>query len=353
VYGLEEEANRMDMELMNKEFKGFSYLSYKRSTPAQRIAAMHYNDVINVKSRYEVLFDANVDDIVMFKEEEKILKEILFEANDNEERLFLAAEQGAGAGKNNIQVILNPQMKFKARKWLVEIYPEIIFKNQTENKTSVRVEEFTQNNKYNEDLKAFLTPVLQNKAATQVKKYGLKVKSYAQALGIVNTNGINSISKSKLNGKSKEKSDHTVKKKSDELRQLEDTVKTLTDQINALTQIVKELCGVVQDPEKKKQVLSTLEKFTDKGAKESEDDNQNQNEITTNGYDNNDTEVVEIEKNQKKEKEILGKRKMQSTPYGYNIKQDDLTGKIAFKYTEIGDLAVLRKRRVDKLTQNE
>jgi len=44
---------------------------------------------------------------------------------------------------------------------------------------------------------------------------------------------------------------------------------------------------------------------------------------------------------------------MQSTPYGYNIKQDDLTGKIAFKYTEIGDLAFIRKRRVDKLTQNE
>ena len=33
-------------------------------------------------------------------------------------------------------------------------------------------------------MKEFLSPVLQSKAATKVKKYGARVKSYAQALGI-------------------------------------------------------------------------------------------------------------------------------------------------------------------------
>ena len=52
----------------------------------------------------------------------------------------------------------------------------------------MNTEEFNQNTKCDEDSEAFLAPVLQNKAATQVKKHGSKVKSHAQALGIVNPN---------------------------------------------------------------------------------------------------------------------------------------------------------------------
>ena len=51
VYGLEQDANWMDIEIMTKQYKGFSYLSYKRSKPKEQVAAIHYNDVINAKSR--------------------------------------------------------------------------------------------------------------------------------------------------------------------------------------------------------------------------------------------------------------------------------------------------------------
>lgn len=85
VYGLEDEANRIDMELLCKKHSGFPYVSCKRSTMQQRIAAMHCNDVINVKSRYEILFNASVADKVLFNEKEGMLKEILLNAEDKED----------------------------------------------------------------------------------------------------------------------------------------------------------------------------------------------------------------------------------------------------------------------------
>ena len=66
VYGRDQEASKLDMEIMSKQHKGTKYLSYKRSKSEERVAAMYYNDVINVNARYEILFGAKVDDIVRF-----------------------------------------------------------------------------------------------------------------------------------------------------------------------------------------------------------------------------------------------------------------------------------------------
>ena len=42
---------------------------------------------------------------------------------------------------------------------------------------------------YSEDLKAFLSPVLEHKDATKVKKYGQRVKSYAQFFRLIHNKG--------------------------------------------------------------------------------------------------------------------------------------------------------------------
>ena len=309
----------------------------------QRLAAMHYNDVINVKSRYEILFDVSVADKVSFNEKEGILKEILLNVEDNDDRLFMAVEQGSGEGRNNIQVILNPSKKFKARKWLVEIYPQIIFRTPTGNKTSVKEEEFNQNIKLNDDLKEFLSPVLQSKAATKVKKYGARVKSYAQALGI--EKGERNTETSQTKDTNTQKSSHIDKKKSEEIKELKATIQTLTDQLNKLTKIVTELCEVVQDDEKKNQVLLTLKQMMNNEGNSFRSSNSSNNI-------NNKIEIVDTE-NKKSENDIIEKRKKQRTPYGYNVKQDDLTGKIKFNYAEIGQLTILRKRRVNENNSNE
>ena len=52
------------------------------------------------------------------------------------------------------------------------------------NKTSVDLEQYEQEKKYNTNLKEFLAPRLISEEAKKVKKFGGRMKSYAQALGI-------------------------------------------------------------------------------------------------------------------------------------------------------------------------
>jgi len=37
VYSLESDTNQLDMEIRAKKYEGFKYLSYKRSSPSQRV----------------------------------------------------------------------------------------------------------------------------------------------------------------------------------------------------------------------------------------------------------------------------------------------------------------------------
>ena len=69
-------------------------------------------------------------------------------------------EKGSGGFSDHVNIVLNPRVKFKAKKWLIEVYPTIIFRNQKENRTSVNGEEVMNSTKYNEDLKEFLKPIL-------------------------------------------------------------------------------------------------------------------------------------------------------------------------------------------------
>ena len=123
------------------------------------------------------------------------------------------------------------------------MYPQTIFSTPTGNKTSVKEEEFIQNIKLNDDLKEFLSPVLQSKAATKVKKHGTRVKSHAHALGFEKRE--RNTEPSPTIDANAQKIIHVVRKKSEEIKELKSTVQMLTNQLNKLTKIVTELCEVV------------------------------------------------------------------------------------------------------------
>ena len=91
-------------------------------------------------------------------------------------------EQGSGLANNNVKVILNPRMKHNARKWLAESYPKIAFQCLSTKNTSVDSQEFQMNVKHNEDLKKFLTPMLQILEAAKVEKFRKRIKTCAQVL---------------------------------------------------------------------------------------------------------------------------------------------------------------------------
>ena len=81
-------------------------------------------------------------------------------------------------------MVINPKAKHKAIKWLIEEYPAVLFQQTREISTSVNVEQYQKKNSYDEDLKLFLQPILTQKEAPKVKRYGKRMKSYAQALGL-------------------------------------------------------------------------------------------------------------------------------------------------------------------------
>ena len=60
------------------------------------MAAMHANELVNVKAQYETLFNVKLKDMVQFNNEDYILGKILKDAIYNEYPLFLAVEQGEG-----------------------------------------------------------------------------------------------------------------------------------------------------------------------------------------------------------------------------------------------------------------
>ena len=96
----------------------YQYLSFKHLSAEERIAAMHANEIINVKAWYKILYNINLETEVMY--EYKIIKlgQILKEANHNEFLLFLAVENGSGANDKDIHVVINLQVKLQASRWI-------------------------------------------------------------------------------------------------------------------------------------------------------------------------------------------------------------------------------------------
>ena len=67
---------------------------------------------------------------------------------------------------------------------MVDKYSKLIFQNERNIETLVNPEEFNADIKYNESLREFLSPTLQQNEVQKVKKFRKKIKIYAQVLGI-------------------------------------------------------------------------------------------------------------------------------------------------------------------------
>ena len=162
------------MKLQQITTKRHKFIPCKNTTAQERLAAMQGNDMMNVKARHETTFNAKLDDIIYADEKHYYLEDYILDAKYNDQLLFLAAEPGSGGYGNNLQVVLNPSMKCKAREWLVEVCPTILFTFANDNKTSVNAEEFRNACECDESLKEFLSPILNQKEAKRMKKHGKK-----------------------------------------------------------------------------------------------------------------------------------------------------------------------------------
>jgi len=184
VYAVTDEAKSIDEKIFNTVFKRFRYISYKVSDSAQRLAAMYNNEFINVKSHFETLYNVSLNDTVFKGIDQVTLEDVLLKEKYGIHNLFLAVEQGSSQYSKHTNVVLNPQVKDQARRWLVDEYPLLMFLETISQGTSVIAPPNANKEKYDKDLKEFLAPNLSTKEAKQTKKYGKKLKSYAEVLGI-------------------------------------------------------------------------------------------------------------------------------------------------------------------------
>ena len=77
-------------------------MSHKLNASDERIGAMHYNDVMNIKARHETLIGASTNErIVVDSVRKETLESMLMKVQDRNDKLFIAVGQGVGKFKNN------------------------------------------------------------------------------------------------------------------------------------------------------------------------------------------------------------------------------------------------------------
>ena len=138
------------------------------------MAAIHSNDILNPKARFEILFNTNPEDKVHYQGGIYTLSNLLNTRMVDGMKLFLSVEPGSGQNKSHTHVVINPKTRNKSQKWLVEEYVTVAFDYNNKNEISVDVQKYNTKKKYNDDLKEFLTPILTTKQAKKMKKYGKK-----------------------------------------------------------------------------------------------------------------------------------------------------------------------------------
>ena len=147
--------------------------------------------------------------------------------------------------------MLNPKVKINAREWLILEYSLLTFSNGNSSGTSVIAASSPEKAKYDEDLKEFLTPKLSKTEAMKTKKYGDKLKTYAQVLGITNQAPAKENKENKQLKKSKEKDLQSICKKN-----LQEEIKSLKNQVSMMNDLIKNICSVLIDnSDKKKEFL--------------------------------------------------------------------------------------------------
>jgi len=112
IYAVEENAAQIEQQLNTSKMQEMKYVSFKTTTSEMRIGAMKANEWINIKSRFETLFNVNKHEIIMKNGIQETLKTCILKQEHNGIKLFLAIETGSGQSENDTHVVINPEVKF-------------------------------------------------------------------------------------------------------------------------------------------------------------------------------------------------------------------------------------------------
>ena len=96
IYVVLYEQERVDNALMNLKLVDrthFKYMSFKESTKNIRLCALHVNELNNVETRFESLYNAKVFDIVSYKGKSGVLQDMLLSIKISKVNLFVGVKQ--------------------------------------------------------------------------------------------------------------------------------------------------------------------------------------------------------------------------------------------------------------------
>ena len=91
-------------------------MSFKDTSPDNRLGSFHFNEILNINARFEILENVTPDELVKWKEEVEAIRDILLSIKINNSPLFLGVEQGSRKNENYLLLISTPKIRFEARR---------------------------------------------------------------------------------------------------------------------------------------------------------------------------------------------------------------------------------------------
>ena len=77
IHAIEDKVKEVNKRLVKMNHSSLQYISFKYSTVPERIGAMCANEIINVNSQYETLFNIKVHNKVLCENKEYLLNKLL------------------------------------------------------------------------------------------------------------------------------------------------------------------------------------------------------------------------------------------------------------------------------------
>ena len=96
--------------------KGIKYILFKYSTSDTHFGSLYINEMNNVKTRFESLFDAKVRDRVKMDGKIGLLRDIILEIKVNKVPLFVGVEQGTRSNSDNVLLLTTLSLQREAQK---------------------------------------------------------------------------------------------------------------------------------------------------------------------------------------------------------------------------------------------
>ena len=161
----------------------FKYISFCHTSSDIKICSLYINEVNNVEVWYELLYEADIMEKVVYQEREGTLRDTILEIEYKRQLLFTGVEQASKKKLDSVFVLITPNLRKEAQYWIRENYGKslVFVDGKTDYKTSV-LSLPSHITIYSNKLNEFVKSSMASKYVLKVNNFGNKYKSFTAAL---------------------------------------------------------------------------------------------------------------------------------------------------------------------------